>query len=643
MAKQKKSKNVTRKIPVVKVEERREDQVKSASDYKPAISKMYQDENGRPLNLTNLKKAGRTRFSLYLKIIVILLFLFGAAAAGFFIFFGETKYKEGDIVLVIEGPDKLSSGDEATYLIKYHNQGKSFLGNMELTLKYPEGFTFKRSVPEAGNVYNQYWRLGDLDAGKSGQVEIAGQLIGEVGSTKNLEAKLSYKPSNFNSLFEAKTSFATLIDDSIINLSIEAPKQAIIDQEMTYLIKYKNDSSKALEKVRIIATYPEGFALSSSTPEAHEDSNIWQIERIEAGNEGEIEIKGKISGSAGEMKEIKALAGLIDAAGNFSPQMEDLSLILLIYPELTLAVVINEEEEEEITARAGEALNFQLKYKNNSDLEITDLEITAVLDSEQLDWDALEDDLKGEVSEGSIIWKNDQLKKLESVKPGDEGEILFRIKIKESIKMVVSDDKNFKIEGFFRAYSASLADLGGDSLTAESEKITVKIATDLSLSCEGRYYSEEKEKLGTGPLPPEVGKTTTFRIFWYLSNTTNEAEEVQVKAALPEDVYWTGKNKYVSAGTLEFDPLTRIVTWSINRVPVGAGRFFSQLSASFEVSVTPGVVDLGLIKILTDKAAANGKDAFTETSLTSTCDSLTSELTDDIYGQGKGIVVASKE
>lgn len=640
-AKKKKSKNVTRKIPVVKVEERKEGQVKSASDYKPAISKMYQDENGRPLNLTNLKKVAKTRRSLYLKIIIILLFLFGAATAGFFIFFGNNQYKEGDIVLTIEGPENLSSGDEAVYTIHYLNQGKSFLGQLELTLNYPDGFTFKEAIPEANNTYNQYWRLGDLGSGKSGQVEIKGQLMGEVGSVKNLEAKLSYKPSNFNSLFETRKSFATLINDSIIDLSIEGAKQAISDYETTYSIKYKNNSSEALEKIRIIATYPDGFTLISSVPERAEGNNLWQIERIEAGNEGEIQVKGKFSGEAGEMKEIKAQVGFLDAAGSFNPQVEKTILVLLINPELTLEMKINGQSED-IAVPVGETLTYYLKYKNNSDLEITDLELGANLDPDLLDWDTLEDDLGGEVLSGSIIWKKDELEKLESIKPGDEGEIVFKINVIDSINLQDSDDKNFEIENYFSASSASLSDLGGGGLAVESEKIGVKIISTLTLSCEARYYSEENEMLGSGPLPPEVGETTAYRVFWYLSNTTNEVTEAEIKTTLPEDVYWTGKDKSVSAGTLEFEPVSRTVKWSINRIPVGTGQVYSQLSASFEISVTPGVVDLGLIKILTDKTKATGIDSFTETDLTASCDSLTSDLRYDTYGQGKGIVVSGE-
>ena len=413
MAKKKKSQNVTRKIPVVKVDEKRSDQVKPVKDYKPTISKMYSDEKGEPLNLTNLKKATKNRRSLYIKIIIVLIFLFGAAVAGFFIFFGDSKFKEGDIVLTISGPENTSSGDEVIYTVKYHNQGKSFLGNVELTLNYPEGFTFKESIPESDNTYNQYWQVGDLGSNKRGEVKIIGQLVGEVGMTKNFEAKLSYKPSNFNSLFETSTTFATLIDDSIIDLTIDGAKQVIADNETTYKIKYKNDSTEALEKLRIIVTYPDNFSFISSAPETYEDDNVWQIERIEAGNKGEVEIKGKFSGQAGEMKEIKVEVGLIDASGNFSPQVRESLLILLINPELTLIMKINSLTED-ITAATGETLTFHLNYQNNSDLEITDLELTATLVSEQIDWNSLDDDLEGEVADGSITWKKEQIEKLES-------------------------------------------------------------------------------------------------------------------------------------------------------------------------------------------------------------------------------------
>jgi len=638
----KRKKNITRKIKVVKLEEKQTSQVKKPKDYKPAILKMYTDENGNPLDLSELKKAKRGRKKLYLKIIVILLFIFGAAVAGFFVFYGNQKFKEGDVVLDISGPEEISSGDEVVYQVNYSNQGKAFLGNLEITATYPEGFTFKKSVPAPDNNYNQYWKIGNLSPGKNGKLEITGKLVGEVGSVKDLTIKLSYKPSNFNSLFETEKTFSTRITDSIVDLRIESSKKAIPNREISFKIKYKNNSEEALEKIKIIATYPEDYEFITSTPETYEKNNTWQIERLEPGAEGEIEVRGKFQGTAGDMRELKVELGLIDESGEFIAQVENSSLILLVEPELFLELKINGKSEN-ISADPGETLTYYLSYENNSDIELRNVSLSLEIDSDQIDWSSLDDEAGGRLEDKIITWTKDQIDGLDSLKPGDSGEIILKLKINKDINLTSSEDKNLKIDNVFSASSDSLSELGGGSMTIESETVTVKINSRVTLNCEGRYYSEEREKLGEGPLPPQVGETTTYRIFWYLSNTTNDLSEVEVKSSLPEDIYWTGKNISSSTGDLSFDPITREITWKISRLPAGTGRVYSQLSASFEVSTTPTEEDLGLVKVLCDKTTLSATDDFTSTLLSASCDSITSDLKDDIYAQGKGIVVKGEE
>jgi hypothetical protein len=93
---------------------------------------------------------------------------------------------------------------------------------------------------------------------------------------------------------------------------------------------------------------------------------------------------------------------------------------------------------------------------------------------------------------------------------------------------------------------------------------------------------------------------------------------------------------------LTFDPASRTVTWSINKVPVGTGQIYPQLSASFEVSTTPQAADVGYPKILTDKTNLTATDSFTGASLTTSFDSLTTDLINDINAQGKGLVIEAQ-
>ncbi|MFA5070699.1 MAG: hypothetical protein WC528_05470 [Patescibacteria group bacterium] len=642
----KKVKDFTRQIPVFKVEEKKEEekrdnQVKSLADYKPAIAKMYQDKDGKPLNLTKLEKVKKGKKSFYLKIIGLLLLLFAVSLAGFFVFFRDKKFKEGDVALNVTGVSRVASGEEITLTVQYLNQGQAFLGNLELSVTYPEGFTFKSADPEADNTYNQYWRLRDLGAGKGGEVKITGLLMGEVGSQKSFSAKLSYKPSNFNSTFNTETSFSTAISSSNIGLEIEGGSRVIPEKETTYKIKYKNDSSEALERIRLVAVYPDGFTPASANPNFSEGKNTWQIDRLEAGNTGEIELKGVFVGAAGDMKEIKFTVGLIGPEGEFNPQVEKSLLVLLISPELTLELKINGSDEN-AAVDPGETLTYYLLYQNNSDLELKDVTLTLELDDKLLDFSTFADDLKGKVSGQSITWTKDQIDLLSSLKPASHGEITFKINLKEKLALNGSEDKNFQFISQFKGQSSAIEGLGGGSLAAESNAVTLKVNTVAELNCETRYYSEENEALGTGPLPPVVGQTTTYRVYWYLTNTSNELLNVTVVSTLPADIYWTGQNKVLSAGDLSFAPATRQVTWTVNKIPVGTGQIYPQLSASFEVSTTPVAADGGFVKILTDQTNLQATDSFTEQTIKANCDSLTTDLKNDINAQGKGIVTQSQ-
>ena len=67
--------------------------------------------------------------------------------------------------------------------------------------------------------------------------------------------------------------------------------------------------------------------------------------------------------------------------------------------------------------------------------------------------------------------------------------------------------------------------------------------------------------VGSGPLPPQVGKTTSYRVTWTVANTTSDAATLVVSARLPNSVLWTGKNPTRDAGDMSYDPVTRMVQW----------------------------------------------------------------------------------
>src|SRR6266511_5831402 len=69
-------------------------------------------------------------------LIALALVLFLVAVARFW--FGRSSFAERDVVLLLEGPSQASSGDEVTYKLKYRNNTRVDLTNMEFRFFYPD-------------------------------------------------------------------------------------------------------------------------------------------------------------------------------------------------------------------------------------------------------------------------------------------------------------------------------------------------------------------------------------------------------------------------------------------------------------------------------------------------------------------------
>src|SRR3989304_954404 len=83
-------------------------------------------------------------------------------------------------------------------------------------------------------------------------------------------------------------------------------------------------------------------------------------------------------------------------------------------------------------------------------------------------------------------------------------------------KNVSTKDLVITVEG--QAVSKNVVDLEGVEIKSDASPIEVRITTQVQLRPEARYTDDEYQPLGTGPVPPEAGITTTYQIQWYLSN-----------------------------------------------------------------------------------------------------------------------------
>ena len=121
-------------------------------------------------------------------------------------------------------------------------------------------------------------------------------------------------------------------------------------------------------------------------------------------------------------------------------------------------------------------------------------------------------------------------------------------------------------------------------LNQVTEEFVTKVNSKLVVDQKGFFQDEIFGN--SGPIPPQVGQTTTFTINWQAKNYYNEVRNVKVKVVLPQDVQLTGKI-FPEDSRMTFDSLSREIVWEAGDLQVGQGVLNPAPNISFQVSLIP--------------------------------------------------------
>lgn len=152
----------------------------------------------------------------------------------------------------------------------------------------------------------------------------------------------------------------------------------------------------------------------------------------------------------------------------------------------------------------------------------------------------------------------------------------------------------------------------------------------LVLAAEARYWSAAGVQFGFGPLPPRVGETTGYRVFWTVRAGTT-LTGAAITATLPDAARWNGHETVTHGEGIVYDSGSRTIGWTIGDLAPNDNT----VSASFEVTITPTASDIGNALTLLNATTARASDG---TALTVSAPAVDTELSDP-GGKGKGKVV----
>lgn len=619
----------------------------------PELLKIYRDGNGRVSDVSRLQ-IYRRNWAKRAAGWTLIFGLTAVAAAWLFNTFRQgvgAGANPGNVEVTIDAPEELASGEEVTYAVYYRNVDRVALSGIELTLRYPEGFSYVAAEPKPSDQYVNSWRIGALAAGGAGVIRLTGKVVGPVGSLKTLAGTVNYQPENFSATFKDDFSTTVQITSSILNLSVTAPERVVIEQELAYLIRYENTADKPFSGVMIQVDYPPAFVFRSANPApkappaavtdfsgltGKDPNSRWYFTTLEENTKGEIRLLGGFTPGnqpiAGDQVLIAHL-GLIDETGGFSLQQEQRVSTVVVRPALQMDLIINGQRSDQ-PVNLGDTLNYRVVYKNLGQETLTDVAIVAAVTSGLVDWTTLEDKNLGSVSGTTIRWGQEVMPELAAVGPLGEGTIDFSVQLRPSVQ-ANSDAEDLATVSVARAHVGGVDGLPA-SLEVTTNPITNSVNTALELQAEGRYFDEDNLAVGSGPLPPVVGEKTTFRIYWSLKNSLHPVKLAVVTATLATDAVW--ENKFLSStGQLSYDAKDRVVRWTIPQIAAQAAA--DDVNGWFDVAVTPKSEQAGKLLLLTSETNLTATDAVTNASVIGLKRSITSNLEDDPFGGGRGLVV----
>lgn len=161
--------------------------------------------------------------------------------------------------------------------------------------------------------------------------------------------------------------------------------------------------------------------------------------------------------------------------------------------------------------------------------------------------------------------------------------------------------------------------------------------TNLQFLAYARYFSQEGEQLGRGPLPPRVGEKTKYQIFWVLEKINLPLKNLFAEGYLADNVFW---ENFVpqEKENLFYDPLTKKITWRIGDILDKEELNLKSRGTIFEIALQPDESQINQEVPLIQNIKIKGFNALNNQPIFEELQDITTNLIFDKRAQGKSKV-----
>lgn len=555
------------------------------------------------------------------------IFLFVTLVSSAYIYFGGNQISSDNIQLGISGARSLGGGEELPLQIGLSNNNSVPIESATLIVKYPTGTRSLGDAPR--NLYEERIPLDNVLPGDTKSIPVRVAIFGEENAQKEISVTLEYRIGGSNGMFYKDAEpFTFRISSSPLVLSVKSIEKVASGQLVDVTVTAASNAAAPLHDILITAEYPNGFDYQSASQEPVYAENVWRVDELLPEGKESITIKGVVTGLTEESLQINFAAGRADPENQYSlgAALADSNAMFTVErPFIDVAVNIEDQSSGVVILEQDQSADVRIDIVNTLDETVYDMVVEVVPEGNALD----EDSISGkngfyDSNTNSVRWEVSNNPTFAAVNPGDSRTLDFSV-TQGQTKTTSAFDLVINVFARRVAESSAAEQLVG-TVTREG-----KYSSSVTL---GSQVGRNVGRFGdAGPVPPQVGETTTYTLTIVAEAGANDMNNAVVNTSLPVYVNWL--DEYDTQGAVVYNTVSKQLEWTIGDITSGQRK-----ELSFQVSIQPSTSQVDTKPVLLNNQTLRANDRFTGQLLQDTKQPVTTELSTEAgFSEGNGTVV----
>lgn len=576
---------------------------------------------------TDFKPKPRRLYRTFILVGSLLIFFVGAGFAAWYLLFSGSQISSDNIGLILAGPSAIGGGEAMSLQVTVSNQNPVPIESATLIIDYPEG---ARSVNETARpLFEERIPINSVGSGEVQNVPVRVAIFGEEGQEKEISATIEYRVEGSNGTFYKQSPpLRFRITSTPLVLRVQNNEKVAAGQMVEMKLVAQSNASNPLNNLLIQAEYPNGFEFEESFPPTVFGDNVWKLDELLPGESSEVTVRGTVRGLTEETFRIRFDVGPADSSNQYrtsSRLTEAWADFTIERPFINVDLAINGNFEDEVVVRAGESSRVRVDIENTLDETVYDLVVEVVPGGNALREDSIVSE-NGfyDSNSGTVRWEVANNPSFTQLFPGEKRALNFQVNPRSNLGTASFDL-------VVNVYARRIAETSAQEQLIGTSQATAKFSSEAFVG--GQVGYGDRVFNDTGPIPPQVGQTTTYTVTLVAEAGVNDLTDAVVTTSLPLYVTWL--DNYQSSEAVVYNTVSKQLEWRPGIIDAGQRK-----ELLFQVSLTPSISQVNSVPTLVNSQQLRASDRFTGETLRANAPAITIALSTEAgFNEADGRVV----